>query len=1048
MFQATLPRRFILGLAIVGAAMASGCGGGSSSDSDFSGGTSNPSNPNPPTNPPTNPPPAAGRNIMIESGQSPEEATIDALNAFIDARPGDVIEFDCGFFDLESTLLLTSTEDITIQGCGIDETVLSFRNSDGVEGILMDSVRGVRVRDLTVADTDGNGFELRQVDHGTLQRVRAFWSSGGGRESPDPITAENFQDGRLNVPCTDPATQNPNVPETQGGDTTSPDYTVSESSGRYGIYPVNSDNILVEQSEAIGASDAGIYVGQTSTAIIRDSRAAYNVFGLEIENVRHGAYLNNVAECNTGGFLIYDLDNLTRYGERTIMRGNISRMNNTYNFTEGGFVANVPPGSGMITLAYDRIDVIDNQFIDNNTGGIIHASYELFPEGAGRPTDNKIDFYTEGMRIAGNVFENNGNSISLPTTEDLANQDVARFLPALVGLKTLAGCAIPTNLPTCLAALNTEHPIANTGFRGAHIIWDGLLDEYDADCPYPVDSNGEPVPEEENFEGKPRHTNEHPNPDCHYNAYKFNTDEPGNPRKVPLFFASCIAENNSFSSDSLTFANFRGTKGLEAALIALDGDPTAVLNPANVQSILAGVPQFPASFDRSAHDCQAAYGATLNDILPIEPVVIPPFVPSGNIDPAPAPEVVDQLCNADVAANEVNFAAAPVNCPRLDQYNLFADPEDPTSTPNGNGAPFVLNSKLFSDYAVKYRVLYLPPGEQAVYMEPGASSPASTLFFPTGTIIAKTFSFLDDGSGVETDVETRLIIKRETSNGSARWVGIPYIWETTASGERIARLQLAGDTVPASWNYADADSGRRNQGSTGDYLIPNANQCLSCHANNDLEGGSAPIGLKVRNLNRPYESESSMVTGQSQHPIAGQNQIAYLCSTGMVANCPSNLGVDQNSQIANNLNRIPHYNVPGDSGFAAGSDEDVESRTRAWLEVNCHHCHNPRGFAQNTGYYLDVFRQVDTSYGICKGPTATGAEGSGGRSVDVHPGRADLSILEFRISPAADTPAARMPPLARSVVDEEAHDLIIQWINDVVVADDDRYPGSEACAGN
>ncbi|MES1264016.1 MAG: hypothetical protein ABUL69_06635, partial [Peristeroidobacter soli] len=142
------------------------------------------------------------------------------------------------------------------------------------------------------------------------------------------------------------------------------------------------------------------------------------------------------------------------------------------------------------------------------------------------------------------------------------------------------------------------------------------------------------------------------------------------------------------------------------------------------------------------------------------------------------------------------------------------------------------------------------------------------------------------------------------------------------------------------------------------------------------------------------------------------------------------------------------FNKPGDSGQVAGSARDIEDRARAWLEVNCEHCHNVRGFAASTGYYLDSLRPVDTTYGICKHPTATGHEGSNGRTVDIHPGDASQSILEFRISSGATSPAARMPPIARSVVDEEGHALIEQWINTVVTPDEAKYPGSTSCAGN
>ena len=1014
--------------------------------------------------PDTDPVPTA-RTFLIEPGP---QATADMIEAMVTAVPGDTIRFDCGFFDLGTTLQLANTEAITIQGCGKDKTVLSFRDSNQQVGILAVNVRGLVIEDLTVADTDGNGFELRAVDHGTLRRVRAFWSSGGGNQSATPITKDNYDDGVMNVACTQPATLDPRAPENRNRpEAQSPDYTVSDQAGRYGIYPVSSENILIEDAESIGASDAGIYVGQTNTTIIRRSRAAFNVFGFEIENVQGGEYYDNLAECNTGGFLIYDLDgNLRQYGDHTRMYKNVSRNNNTYNFTEGGFVANVPPGSGMITLSYDRIDVFENVFENNNTGGIIHASYELFPEGAGRPTEKRIDFYTEGMHIWNNTFRNNGNGLPLATTNDLygeditavppqelldrgPNPDVARLLPALVGLKVGAACLdprTPTNAAACAAAAaaNPANVRANTGFRGAHIVWDGLLDELDPDCDYPLQADDEtPVPADER--GKPQHTNQE-NPTCHYNQYKFNED---GTRKLPTWWASCIDKDNRFSADSIAFANFHGTQGLEPVLAAGPSEQ-------GLMNMLAALPttdvqNLAASFDLAPHDCPTAYGANLP---PLPAVVIPPFERSDDVDATPTPEEVAALCNKPVPAGTVNFDAAKVNCPRLDQYHLFSDPQDPTSAPNSSGGgyeasiqglPFALNTKLFSDYSVKYRVLFMPTGSKAIYKDASTDGPNATIIYPVGTIIAKTFAFADETTGKEDVVETRLLIKRVNSKThDVRWDGLPYVWETDAQGQRYARLALGGGARQVSWNFHDVDSNAALAGSTL-YQVPNANQCLSCHSSEDGEPGSAPIGPKIRNLNRPYRSESPIASGQAEHAVKGQNQVAWMCSQGLMLGCPEDLGVDA-AQIARNVERLPIFNKPGDAGTAAGSPEDVEARARAYLEVNCMHCHNVRGFAASTGLYLLASGPVGLAHGICKHPTATGAEGSQGRPVDIWPGDPSRSILEYRIGPAATTPAARMPSLARSVVHEEGHALIAQWIRDVVTANEAKYPNSTSCS--
>ena len=991
-----------------------------------------------------------GRTFLIKPGA---DATRDMIEAMVTVVPGDVIEFDCGYFDLTTTLQLANTEAITIKGCGRDKTVLSFRTSTQPVGILAVNVRGLVVEDLTVADTDGDGFQLRGVDHGTLRRVRAFWSSNGGKESPTPISKDNYTTA-MKVDCTDPATQNPNVPENEGGDIESPDYTVSDKAGRYGIYPVSSENILIDDAESIGASDAGIYVGQTNNTIIRNSRAAFNVFGFEIENVNGGEYYNNVAECNTGGFLIYDLDgNLRQYGDRTRMYRNIARMNNTYNFTEGGFVANVPPGSGMITLSYDRIDVFENEFRDNNTGGIIHASYELFPEGAGRPNEKRIDWYTEGMHVFNNKFSNNGNSLPAASTTDMQNQDVARLLPAIVGSKNQAACSQPQNAAACQAATRDDQTAQTRGgYRGAHIVWDGLLDVVDNDCAYPTlpdgdsdPSNNAPVPMDER--GKPQHTNQE-DPACHYNKYKFDAN---GARKNPDWFASCIDDGNEYSTDSLTFSNFHGTKGVNAAIAVSSGQPPT---PQQAQELQ----EFPASFDLTPHKCVSAYGRNM-PLLPA--VVIPPFVPSNDVDATPTQAEIDTLCKAVVPAGKVNFAAARVNCPTLDQYNLFSNPEDPASAPNSAnpggdsdtntpGVPFVMNTKLFSDYSVKYRVLFMPEGAKAIYKDASTDGANATIIFPVGTIIAKTFSFVTNETSPVTEnvVETRLLIKRVNSKThAARWDGIAYIWDTE-NGKRVARLSLTGGSTAVNWNFHDVDSGVLHNGSTN-YQIPNANQCLSCHSREDSEPGAAPIGLKVRNLNRPYRSESAKVTGQSEHDIKDDNQVKWLCDKGLMLGCPADLGVDATSKIAVNVERLPIFNKPGD-GHPTDTAADIEARARAYLEVNCQHCHNVRGFAASTGLYLNAGSgfKVDQAHGICKRPTATGSEGSGGHSFDIIPGDSAGSIIPFRIGEAATSPAARMPPLARSVAHSEGYDLIEQWINDVIVGDNVKYPNSESCAAN
>ena len=1001
-------------LLLLATTVISGCGGGGSSDpvntptantgndnggdgdSDADDGDDNDNDDGDTGTPPT----GDGRTFIISPG---DNATEDMVNAMIQLRPGDTLQFDCGYFDLDQGLLIQATEDVLIKGCGKDETVLSFKDSANVTGLEALNIRGITVEDLTILDSPGDAFKLKGVKWGTLRNVRAMWSGGG-----EPVTADNYED-RLHVACTKP-------PFNEGDP--APDYVPSAASGRYGIYPVESENILVEGSESVGASDAGIYVGQTNTAIIRDSRAVYNVMGFEIENVQGGEYDNNVAECNTGGFLIYDLENITQYGDTSVMLNNLARNNNTYNFAQSGLVSAVPRGTGFITLGYDNIEVFNNTFEDHSTAAIIYTSYELI-DGKGKTADKKLDPYTEGLHIHNNVMKNSGYDLPPPDLEKVANGDVESVLPTLIGLKNLPTINDPTQL------LGSLENILNLG-KGAHIVWDGLRDELDADCPYPVDSNGDPVPMDSN--GKPLHTNEHPNPSCHYNAYKF--DE--NNERIQPTWGSCIRDND-FSEDSEPYLNFHGTDGLELVLALAEQD-LFILSPGGLLDALEGLLNMPSDRNLSDHDCQARFGKLLPSLPRVE---IPPFEPSGDFDPAPPQEVVDELCNAEVDSGEINRDALAVNCPRLEQYNLFADATDPRSLPNEGGVPYVLNTKLFSDYATKYRVAFVPPGTKAVYRDgQDGSNPNGGIHFPTGTVLAKTFAFTDEANGDETLVETRLLIKRVSSSGKPFWEGLPYIWGEE-DGQPVARLTMGGGSTAASWHYRDSDSGALLTGSTDNYSVPNANQCITCHGNDDQAGGSAPIGPNPRNLNRAYKPESAFMGNTGQAGFPRINQLQYWTDVGILSGTPE---LQISNGVATNIERLPHWNVPGDSGNTANSDADIESRVKAYLEVNCQHCHNDKGAASNTGYYLDHFREVDASYGICKKPTATGG-GSCGRQHVVVPGSANSSIVSCRLA-AENDPQRMMPPIARSVAHDEATALLDQWINQVV---DSSYTNGSAC---
>jgi parallel beta-helix repeat protein len=297
----------------------------------------------------------------------------------INAVPGEVIDIPAGVHQLTRSLSL-NVDGVTIRGAGMDQSILSFRDQQqGAEGLLV-SADDFVIEDLAIEDTVGDALKINDSSNVTIRRVRTEWTAG---------------------------------PQT--------------SNGAYGIYPVQSTNVLIDGSVAIGASDAGIYVGQSSQIIVRNSRAEYNVAGIEIENSTFADVYDNVATNNTGGILVFDLPGLeVQGGQATRVHNNRIFENNTENFAPAGnIVANVPPGTGLLILANDNIEVFENQFNDNNNVNIMIYSYVL----GGRTYDDpNYDPFPEKIYIHDNTFSGGGT--------------VPRH-PALVALHERTGEKIP-----------------------------------------------------------------------------------------------------------------------------------------------------------------------------------------------------------------------------------------------------------------------------------------------------------------------------------------------------------------------------------------------------------------------------------------------------------------------------------------------------------------------------------------------------------------------------------------------------------------------------
>jgi uncharacterized repeat protein (TIGR03806 family) len=313
---------------------------------------------------------------------------------------------------------------------------------------------------------------------------------------------------------------------------------------------------------------------------------------------------------------------------------------------------------------------------------------------------------------------------------------------------------------------------------------------------------------------------------------------------------------------------------------------------------------------------------------------------------------------------------------KLSAYALFRG-DGSTQDPADGVVPYDINTPLFSDYAIKYRFVRLPPGTSSEYHE------TDVFEFPVGTIIAKTFAYLADmrdPSRGRCLMETRLLIHRPDG-----WIGLPYVWNDE---QTEATLQIIGGTRDVSWIHSD---GRE---STNNYIIPNVNQCLGCHENQKV---MRPIGPKARNLNKEFA-----------YAEGKENQLAHWSRLGSLRGAPA-------PTLAP---RMAVWNDP-----ASGT---IEQRARAWLEINCAHCHNPNGPARTSGLDLLATQDDPYKYGIGKTPVAAG-RGSGGRSFDIVPGKPDQSILMFRLE--SQEPGVMMPELGRRVTDDEGVALVRAWVS-------------------
>ncbi|HVM88418.1 MAG TPA: SO2930 family diheme c-type cytochrome [Puia sp.] len=309
---------------------------------------------------------------------------------------------------------------------------------------------------------------------------------------------------------------------------------------------------------------------------------------------------------------------------------------------------------------------------------------------------------------------------------------------------------------------------------------------------------------------------------------------------------------------------------------------------------------------------------------------------------------------------------------KLSEYGFFRG-ELKKLNPAGRVIRYELITPLFTDYAVKDRFIVLPAGKQIKYTATGV------LDFPDSTIILKNFAY-NDSLHNKMMIETRMLVK-DPADGS--WKVMDYVWNDQQTD---AAKTIIGASIPVKLR----DDNDRLISTV--YKVPNTNDCKRCHNNNNV---LTPIGPKARNLNFILSAQTN-------------NQLAQWASNGWLLGLPE-------------INKVPRLPNWKDSIHFS-----LDQRARAYLDVNCAHCHIKGGDAYNTGLFLNYEEADPFHVGVMKEPVSAGG-GAGGMNFDIIPKDFPHSILAYRMN--STEPGTAMPELGRTLIHKEGVGLIQEWIS-------------------
>ena len=316
----------------------------------------------------------------------------------------------------------------------------------------------------------------------------------------------------------------------------------------------------------------------------------------------------------------------------------------------------------------------------------------------------------------------------------------------------------------------------------------------------------------------------------------------------------------------------------------------------------------------------------------------------------------------------------------LSEYGFFEGPLADMN-PVDRVLPYDLSNPLFSDYARKARFVWMPEGASASYTSEGL------LDFPKNAVLIKSFYYQHDERDLSKGhriLETRLLI-----NNGEQWEARSYVWNDE---QTEAIYDVVGDIKEVSWIDASGETKEVN------FIIPNKNQCKGCHY---YDHNQMPIGPKAGNLNKDFAYQDG-----------AQNQLLRWKEVGFLKDLPV-------------IEEVPKWAV-----WDQPESGDLHTRAMAYLDINCRHCHNPKGPANTTGLTLTANALPDGHIGVYKSSVAAGA-GTGGYDYNIVPGNPEESILYYRMS--SIEPAAMMPELGRRTVHQEGLALIKDWIEEMDV---------------